>query len=447
METFANLEPEELVGWAFPCECGKTHRTALRALQIAPGALASLPAMLKTVNANRPFVLWDENTREAVGESARNALRIYPSFCYPAEPRPLPNERCLGQAVAAFDPACDLILAVGSGVLNDLAKMLGRVSGRPTGVVATAPSMDGYASNSAAMELSGVKTSVYTPAPVLVLGDVEVLKNAPEAMLRSGLGDMLAKETALCEWRVAALATGEAYCENVAALMRSALDRTVSSADGLLKRDGRAVQNVTEGLVVSGIAMGYSDTSRPASGTEHTLSHLWEMLALARGGRPAPHGLQVGLATRYMLRLYRDVAALAPTPARSREAYAAFRQEQWEAELRQVFGAQAEPMIAAALREGRNQPEPQSARAARALANWPAIRREIEASAARADQLIALMDAAGLPRHPGELNLSEADAKLAFHHSRDLRSRYLLTSLLWDLGELEPMEERYANLL
>ena len=105
METFANLEPEELVGWAFPCECGKTHRTALRALQIAPGALASLPAMLKTVNANRPFVLWDENTREAVGESARNALRIYPSFCYPAEPRPLPNERCLGQAVAAFEAA------------------------------------------------------------------------------------------------------------------------------------------------------------------------------------------------------------------------------------------------------------------------------------------------------------------------------------------------------
>ncbi|HPR77588.1 MAG TPA: iron-containing alcohol dehydrogenase, partial [Candidatus Limiplasma sp.] len=127
-----------------------------------------------------------------------------------------------------------------------------------------------------------VKVTLYNACPDAIIADTMIMKDAPERMLQAGLGDMLAKYIALCEWRISHIVTGEYYCEEVAGLMRNSLAKIVSAAPRLLERDPEVIGAVAEGLILSGVAMAFAQVSRPASGLEHYFSHLWEMFALDR---------------------------------------------------------------------------------------------------------------------------------------------------------------------
>ena len=89
---------------------------------------------------------------------------------------PFPDEKFVGSAVMHFDRSCDCLVTIGSGVLNDISKILSATAKIPYIVVATAPSMDGYASDSSSMELDGVKTSLYSKSPDVIIGDTDILK-------------------------------------------------------------------------------------------------------------------------------------------------------------------------------------------------------------------------------------------------------------------------------
>jgi glycerol-1-phosphate dehydrogenase [NAD(P)+] len=97
---------------------------------------------------------------------------------------------------------------------------------------------------------------------------------APMRMLWAGLGDMIAKYVSVCEWRIANLIIGEEYCEEIAGLMRASVKKIVDNAHRLSSRDPEAIQAVADGLVMSGVAMSFALSSRPASGLEHT-SPIW----------------------------------------------------------------------------------------------------------------------------------------------------------------------------
>ena len=140
---------EILKGFDKPCPCGKKHTSALDMLVSGPGALKRLPELLARYDAKKPFLLADRNTFAAAGgrvcEILTQAGFGYVSYVFPDE-RLEPDEHAVGAAVMHFDDSCDLILGVGSGVINDIGKILSRVSGRHYIIVGTAPSMDGYAS-------------------------------------------------------------------------------------------------------------------------------------------------------------------------------------------------------------------------------------------------------------------------------------------------------------
>ena len=169
-----------------------------------------------------------------------------------------------------FDPACDFILGVGSGVINDLCKAFAHATGRKSGIVGTAPSMDGFASNSSSMEVNNVKLTLYNACPALILLDTEILAQAPVRMLWAGLGDMAAKYCSICEWRIAHIVLGEYYCEDVAEMMRASLRKVMAAAPQLMRRDPDAVQPIAEGLVTAGLAMAYAQASRPLRGWSTT---------------------------------------------------------------------------------------------------------------------------------------------------------------------------------
>ena len=98
-----------------------------------------------------------------------------------------PDESNVGLAIMNFDADCDIIIGVGSGVINDISKIVASVSSKPYIIVATAPSMDGYASATSSMTVEGLKISLNSKCADVIIGDTDILCNAPVKMMISGL--------------------------------------------------------------------------------------------------------------------------------------------------------------------------------------------------------------------------------------------------------------------
>jgi glycerol-1-phosphate dehydrogenase [NAD(P)+] len=172
--------------------------------------------------------------------------------------------------------------------------------------------MDGFASYSAPIVDGVFKTTHPAKCPEVILADTAVLAAAPAALKSAGFGDMMAKYVALIDWRVSHLVSGEPLCERVAGLVREAADRILALAPRVLATDEESAAAVFEALLLTGVAMSFTKTSRPGSGTEHILAHFWECMELVEGKTPNFHGTDVGVATLLILREY---ARLAEMPA------------------------------------------------------------------------------------------------------------------------------------
>ena len=447
MPDFANMTLNELVRpEGYRCACGKTHVCALKYLNIGRGAIAGVADMVRAMGRSRPFVVCDENTLAVAGQRVDaeltaagipHALYVIPR-AEPGMERIAPAEWETGSVIMHFDPACDMFLAVGSGVVNDICKVAAHACGIPTAVVGTAPSMDGYASNSSSMEMDHVKVSLYNHGPEGILLDSDILARAPMRMLWAGLGDMVAKYVAICEWRISHIVTGEYYCEDVAELMRAALRRVMAGADGIAARDPAAIQSIAEGLVVAGIGMAYAEVSRPASGLEHYFSHMWEMMALERGEPYDLHGIQVGVGTLLTMKIYdRIMKEVTPDRARAEAHMRAFDPAAWEAQVRRIFGKTAGQILAIEAKTRKNDPQRHARRLDNIIARWDDIRGIILEELPGYDALYEAMAKTGMPLVPADIGIPVEDAVNAFVGARDIRDKYLSCSLLWDLGLTE----------
>ena len=440
MPDFAAMTMEELIRpEGFACGCGKRHACAMDYLKIGPGAVGDVGNMVRKLGCAKPFVLCDQNTYEAAGKQVEAILdregiahQLYILPC--AGQKIAPAEWEVGSAIMHFDPACDLILGVGSGVINDLCKVIGNALGKKSAIVGTAPSMDGYASNSSAMEINHVKMTLFNRAPKGILLDTDILAKAPMRMLWAGLGDMAAKYIALCEWRMSHLVTGEYYCGDVAALMRAALKKVMDAAAGVPERKPEAIQSIAEGLVISGIAMAYAEISRPASGLEHYFSHMWEMMALERGLPYDLHGIQVGIGTVLTMKLYRKFREITPDRDRANAYWQAMTQEKWEARIREIFGKTAPEIIEMERRGKKNDPAAHQERLSRIIGHWDGILAAVNEELPDEKKLRALLEGVGMPVKPSQIGISVRDTVNAFVGARDARLKYMSCSVLWDLG-------------
>ena len=409
--------------------------------------------MIAAMGRKKPFVVCDGNTWAVAGKRVDEILTAagidHVVYIVPLEKpdsiRIAPAEWETGGIIMNFDPTCDMFLAVGSGVVNDLCKVAAHATGRPTAVVGTAPSMDGYASNSSSMEMNHVKVSLYNHGPEGILLDSEILAQAPMRMLWAGLGDMVAKYIAVCEWRISHLVTGEYYCGDVAELMRAALRRLMAVSDRITSRDPDAIAAIAEGLVLAGIGMAYAQISRPASGLEHYFSHMWEMMALERGVPYDLHGIQVGVGTLLTMKIYRKLLSDGTRPDRQKaEAHMrAFDRAEWEAQVRRIFGKTADEIIAIEDKVHKNDPARHATRLNNIVAHWDDILAIIREELPKYDALHDAMAATGMPLTPADIDIPTRDVVNAFVGARDIRDKYLSCSLLWDMG----LTEEYAGFL
>lgn len=424
------------------CSCGREHNIAIDDVVAGKGVLQRLPEFVAKYRAQKPFILADRNTYKAAGAAVEDILQssgiTFSTYIFQKEALE-PDEGAVGSAFMHFDGSCDLIIGVGSGVINDIGKILSNVSGRAYIIVCTAPSMDGYASATSSMSRDGLKVSLNSRCADVIIGDTDIMKQAPEHMLKAGLGDMLAKYISILEWRISSLITGEYYCERVAQLIRTALKKCVDNAEGLLKREDAAVEAVFEGLVIGGVAMAYAGTSRPASGVEHYISHVLDMRGMEFGTPVELHGIQCAVGTLIAVKLYEKLKSKTPDREKAQRYVNGFDVDAWHKDLREFLGKAAESMIALETREKKYDKDLHNARLAVILANWQEILGIIDEELPSARELEQLMDAIRMPKSLSQIGTEEFLLPTIFGATKDIRDKYVLSRLLWDLGLLEEL--------
>ncbi len=418
------------------CKCGKAHTFESEVIT-GKGAINQLSQIVKKFNAKEVFIIADKNTFFAAGEKAckmleENEIKVF-SYIFKNDCLE-PNEENVGLAIMNFNRECDAVIGMGSGVINDISKIVANVTGKPYIIVATAPSMDGYASATSSMTVEGLKVSLNSKCADVIIGDTDILCNAPIKMMLSGLGDMIAKYVSICEWRISNLITGEYYCEEIAELVRKSLKKCVDNAGGLLKRDENAVNAVFEGLVICGAAMKFAGISRPASGVEHYLSHIWDMRGVEFGTATELHGIQCALGTLIAVRLYEKIRNLTPDKQKALEYTKNFDYYAWSEDLKKFLGKGAKSMISLEEKEQKYDLDKHRARFQVIVNNWDNIKQIMDDELPSYAYMKNLFQKLGMPTTMKEIGLNENILPMTFKATKDIRDKYVLSRLCWDLG-------------
>ncbi len=297
-----DLNIEEMPGLSFDCTCGRRHSVGIEKIIVRNGILDELANTLEPFRSGKLLVISDTNTYGVFGrmvtENLAKAGFLLKTFIFDTPGHALiPDEQAIGSILIELEQDTSLILAVGSGVLNDLARIIAYRTGIAFAIAGTAPSMDGYASVVSPLIIKGKKTTYPGKYPSAIFADTSIMCGAPMVMIRAGYGDVLGKLTSLAEWKLSNIINNEYYCETIAGLVRKGVDRCIESTDGLYIREENAIRRLIEALILTGISMGLAGISRPASGTEHQLAHYWEVKDLEAGREHALHGNAVGAAT------------------------------------------------------------------------------------------------------------------------------------------------------
>lgn len=370
----------------------------------------------------RLAVVSDDNTHRVLGARVEAALAsAFSVQRLHLGASPHADQDTLERLEAAIEPDIDMIIAVGSGTINDLCKLAAARRGRPYAVFGTAPSMNGYASVSASISIDGLKRSLPAQAPAGVFLDLDVLAHAPLRLIHGGLGECLCRPTAQSDWLLAHLLRGEPYREAPFALLAAEEDELFASSDALVAGDLSVMNRLARTLVLSGFGMTICGGSYPASQGEHLISHYLEMTRTA-GEPECYHGEQIGLATLTMADLQERILAM-PEPPRAQPSQVSKQSlcarlghdlgercwRELEAKLLDRAGADA---LSEQLRE-----------------SWDELRERISAVARPAGMLRATLERAGAPASPQALGWSSERYAEACTHAREVRSRFTFLDL------------------
>lgn len=189
-------------------------------------------------------------------------------------------------------PGTQLIVGIGGGKALDVAKYVSFLARVPYIACPTALSNDSFCSPQASLDCRGKKKSLPAAMPYGVVIDTQVCLTAPKMLWLSGIGDCVSKITAVYDWKLAYKIKGT-QVDDFAALLS---DATVFQLMAKPDHDLEGMRLLATALMLNGIAMEICGSSRPASGSEHLISHALDQISK----KPRLHGLQVGVAT-YMI--------------------------------------------------------------------------------------------------------------------------------------------------
>jgi len=447
-----NRSIQQYLNSCFECSCGRTHKSLFAHYIFEPRAVEKLPTLLGQLGFARPYLISDTHTHEIAGKKAEEVLqRANIRFSSHVLKSPengdlAADEHALGSIAMANDKEADIIISIGTGTINDLGRYFSYITGRPFLLIATAPSMDGLVSGVAPLIFHNMKITFPAQEPLALICDPEIMAAAPLKMLAAGAADILGKYNCLLDWKLSHIVNDEYYCDTIAGIMQTAVDRTMESTKGLASHDSEAVAVLTEALVLSGIAMDFSGNSRPASGAEHHQSHYWEMQFLFDGIPAVLHGTKVGIGTVLMLELYNALAEMEKPDFESLREKISCRpsMEVWEAEIRRCYRDGAEGIIELEKKAKKNDPEELRKRLLTIEERWDEI-RTLAKIAPKVSQIYDVLEKMGAAKVPADVGIPREYVYDSIRYGKELRDRYTILQLMWDIGKLDEAAEKLVE--
>ena len=191
----------------------------------------------------------------------------------------------------------DIIIGLGGGRSVDVAKLCAFNLKKPFVSIPTSASHDGIASPF--VSVRGEKPhSLVATAPLGVFVDLDIIKKAPKKLLASGCGDLMAKVTAVHDWKLGRDKVGEYYGRYSANLALMSAEILIESAENFSKNNVD-VRVIVEALISAGVASCIAGSSRPCSGAEHLFSHAVDHLQFGIG----LHGEKCGIGSIMIAKL------------------------------------------------------------------------------------------------------------------------------------------------
>jgi len=315
--------------------------------------------------------------------------------------------------------ACEALVAVGSGIVNDLCKYASFLDKKPYIIFPTAASMNGYVSANASITVDGYKKTLPAHMPKAVFCDMSVIAAAPARLNKSGLGDALARPTAQADWLLSHLWLGTPYNETPFLLLRDVEPQLFAQARGIAMGDRDSIELLMHNLLLSGFGMTIAGGSYPASQGEHMIAHAMEMLSVRHsreGGNPVTlHGEEIGVTTLTMARLQEKMLSRAPALASlefPREILIGLFGEKITAEAEKAYGVKQEKIRQAI------------------LPDWDNIAQRITQVMLPSSRIEAILKAAEAPCTPQALGWTEIDYNTALAHARFLRDRFTFLDVM-----------------
>jgi len=339
----------------------------------------------------------------------------------------------------------DIIIAIGTGTLNDLAKFVSYQLNIPYMIIATAPSMDGFSSVGAALIVDNLKTTYEVVPPKAIIADINILKRAPLNMISAGFGDILGKYTCLCDWELSRMINGEYYCKFVVDLVRNSIKKCTNNIEGIKNGNDTALADLTEGLILTGIAMSFVGNSRPASGSEHHLSHFLEMMFLFRGKEAVLHGTKVGITTIAVLKLYQMLKGQKIDFAASAEKVKHFNKEKWVEQINKIYQAGAPAVLTMEEKSKKNSLEKHKERIEIIKKKWPEMMKVIDKLIPDVTTIEKILKEVEAPINPIEVGIDAETFLNSLIYGKEIRNRYTILQLLWDLGLLEEYSKKVVD--
>ena len=397
------------------CACGRTHKMETEFCVVESGCLKNVAAYMQQYGIEGYCVaVYDENTYKVTADRHPKADA---EVILPAENLHA-NEHGVDLLMGRLPEEAKAIIAVGAGTVHDISRYCAYKRNIDFISCPTAASVDGFCSSVAAMTWHGCKKTLTAVAPKIVVADLDIIKNAPIWLARSGFGDMVGKYVSLADWKIGKLLTGEFYCDTIAGLTRQAVENVLASAAGIASGEEKSYEVLMYGLLLSGLAMQMLGYSRPASGAEHHISHFIEMNPPAFAiNSDALHGEKVGVGTLLAIREYRRLTSVPVPVCKDYVPYSA-------QSITKVFGEE----LATGVIEENAKDAAAGITAEKLQASWDGI-CQVVSQLPELQQLEELYNKLGVKATLGAIGVSDALCEALLENSPMVRNRLTLMRL------------------
>jgi glycerol-1-phosphate dehydrogenase [NAD(P)+] len=407
------------------------------------GALSSAPEVYAQFWGRdmRPFVIADGNTWAVAGASLERAFlgaRGAPPehHIFPSKPEVYADDRTIREVRALLEGNDRIAIALGSGTINDVVKRASYECGKQYMIVPTAPSVDGYTSFGAAISVKGFKQTLACPAPLAVVADSEILRNAPYDMIAAGYCDLAAKIPAGADWIIADALGQHPIDREVWSMVQTDLKAQIGRPDLVAARDPRAVDQIMRGLVTTGFAMQDMHDSRPASGAEHLFSHAWEMSQTAQGIHAVSHGFKVAIGSLISTAMMTEALAMdRSTLEWAMEAHPGIGWPEREGQIREIHaGSSNLDAILSVSRQKFLYGETLRARRRLIAETWDTVAKKMREQILPFEELKDMFAQARCPTEPRDIGLTRAMVREGIYTAQMIRIRYTILDYLYEIG-------------